>query len=88
MPGYREVTGLSEAVVNPGTVAWFSILAGYKAIGALMQGMNAMAAGANHLVTSAYLVSALPLSHRIWREAAGALEAAMAATEAEMEVVS
>ncbi len=85
---YREVTGLSEEIVNPATVAWFSILGGYKAIGALMQGMNAMAAGANHLVTSAYLVSALPLSHRIWREAADALEGAMAATEVQMEVAS
>jgi aminoglycoside phosphotransferase (APT) family kinase protein len=85
---YREVTGLSEDVVNPGTVAWFSILGGYKAIGALMQGMNAMAAGANHLITSAYLVSALPLSHRIWREAATGLEAAMAATELQMEAAS
>jgi hypothetical protein len=33
-------------------------------------------------------VSALPLSHRIWREAATGLEAAMAATELQMEAAS
>jgi len=74
---YREVTGLSEEVVNPLTIAWFAILAGYKALGGMLQGMAAMANGQNHLLASAYLVSAMPFTHRMWREGVQAMEAAM-----------
>jgi aminoglycoside phosphotransferase (APT) family kinase protein len=78
---YCEASGLSLEVVNPLTVGWFSILAGYKALGGLMQGMAAMAGGDNHLITSAYLVSALPFTHRLWREGVAAMEQAIAAME-------
>ena len=65
---YCEVTGLDEEVVNPSTVAWFTVAAGYKSMGALLQGIAAVATGDNHLITSAYLVSAMPFIHRLWRE--------------------
>lgn len=79
---YCEVTGLSEEVVNPLTVGWFSILGGYKALGGVLQGMAAMAGGANHLITSAYLVSAMPFTHRMWRQGVAGIEAAMTQMEA------
>jgi len=82
---YCDVTGLSEEIVNPLTVGWFAILGGYKSFGGLLQGMAAMAAGQNHLLTSAYLVSAMPFTHRLWRESVRGMEMALAA---QMEAVS
>ncbi|HEX6393856.1 MAG TPA: phosphotransferase family protein [Acidimicrobiales bacterium] len=85
---YCEVTGLGDEIVNPATVAWFAVAAGFKAFGGLLEGMAALAAGSNHLVTSAYLVSAMPFSHRLWRDSVRGLEAAMTGIESGMEVVS
>ena len=63
---YCELTGLSLEVVNPLTVGYFSILAGVKPFGAMLAGLAAMARGENQLLTSAYLVSAEPFTHRLW----------------------
>jgi aminoglycoside phosphotransferase (APT) family kinase protein len=82
---YCAVSGLSADVVNPVTIGYFSILAGVKALGALMQGMAEMSGGRNHLVTSAYLVSALPHTHRLWRNAASVVESAVDALTAQMD---
>jgi aminoglycoside phosphotransferase (APT) family kinase protein len=82
---YREVTGLSEEVVNPLTIAWFAVASGYKALGGLLGGIASMAAGTNRLITSAYLVSAMSLSHGMWRETVRGLEAAMTMTGARAE---
>jgi aminoglycoside phosphotransferase (APT) family kinase protein len=79
---YCELTGASPEVVNPLTVGYFSILAGAKAFGAMLGGIAAMARGENHLLTSAYLVSAEPFTHRLWMGGTRRLEAAMAALEA------
>jgi aminoglycoside phosphotransferase (APT) family kinase protein len=85
---YCEVTGLGEDIVNPLTVAWFAVAAGFKALGGLLQGIAALSAGANHLMTSAYLVSAMPFSHRLWRDNIRGLEAAMATIASQMEAAS
>jgi hypothetical protein len=85
---YCEATGLSEEIINPLTVGWFSILGGYKSLGSLLQGMGAMARGQNHLLTSAYLLSALPFTHRMWRQGVSGMEAAMAGIDLQMEAVS
>jgi aminoglycoside phosphotransferase (APT) family kinase protein len=74
---YCEATGLSLEVVNPLTVGYFAILAGAKALGQLLDGISALDAGHNHAVVSAYLVSALPFSHNLWRQGVAAMEAAM-----------
>lgn len=74
---YCEVTGLTEDIINPVSIGWFAILAGYKSLGGVINGLGAMAKGDNHLLTSAYLVSAIPLSHKIWRENVAAMQAAM-----------
>jgi aminoglycoside phosphotransferase (APT) family kinase protein len=85
---YCEVTGLTDDIVNPMTVAWFAVAGGYKALAGLLGGIAALGAGDNHLITSAYLVSAIPFSHRLWRENVRGLEAAMTATQTQMETAS
>jgi aminoglycoside phosphotransferase (APT) family kinase protein len=82
---YCKASGLTPDVVNPLTVAYFSILGGAAAIGNLLQGIAAMAKGQNHLITSAYLTSAVAFTHRLWREGVLGLEAAMAAMHAPLE---
>ena len=76
---YCDITGAPAEVVNPLTVGYFSILAGVKAFGALLGGIAAMARGENHLLTSAYLVSAEPFTHNLWMQGTRQLEAAMEA---------
>jgi aminoglycoside phosphotransferase (APT) family kinase protein len=85
---YCEVTGLDEEVVNPSTVAWFSVAAGYKSMGALLQGIAALATGDNHLITSAYLVSAMPFIHRLWRETVHQLEATAVVAQSKVKAAS
>ena len=82
---YCKASGLTSDVVNPLTVAYFSILGGAAAIGNLLQGIAAMADGHNHLITSAYLTSAVAFTHRLWREGVLGLEAAMEAMRAPLE---
>jgi len=82
---YCKASGLTPDVVNPLTVAYFSILGGAAAIGNLLQGIAAMAERQNHLITSAYLTSAVAFTHRLWREGVLGLEAAMAAMHAPLE---
>jgi aminoglycoside phosphotransferase (APT) family kinase protein len=76
---YCDMTGSSPEVINPLSVGYFSILAGVKAFGALLGGIAAMARGENHLLTSAYLVSAEPFTHNLWLQGTRQLEAAMEA---------
>jgi aminoglycoside phosphotransferase (APT) family kinase protein len=73
---YCEVTGLTPDVVNPLTIGYFSMLSGVRALGALMDGIAAMARGDNQLITSAYLVSVMPFTHRMWRGATRLMEMA------------
>jgi len=81
---YCEVSGLTADVVNPLTIGYFAILGGSKPLGAAVQGITDLARGDSRAITSAYLVSALPFSHRLWRDGAAGLEAAMAQVEALM----
>jgi aminoglycoside phosphotransferase (APT) family kinase protein len=82
---YCKASGLTPDVVNPLTVGYFSILGGAAAIGNLLGGIAAMADGQNHLITSAYLTSAVAFTHRLWREGVLGLEAAIAAMQSQME---
>jgi hypothetical protein len=84
---YCEVTGLTLDVVNPLTIAYFSILSGVRALGGMLGGIAEMAHGRNHLITSAYLVSAMPFTHQMWRQAAQLIEGASQALESQMEAV-
>jgi aminoglycoside phosphotransferase (APT) family kinase protein len=84
---YCDLTGYGPEVVNPLTVGYFSILAGVKAFGALLGGIAAMARGENHLLTSAYLVSAEAFTHNLWMQGTRQLEAAMAGLSQQMPSV-
>ena len=75
---YCEVTGLGPDVVNPLTVGYFAILSGAKALAGMLHGVTALAAGENHGMQNAYLVSALPFSHDLWRQGTAGIDAAMA----------
>lgn len=75
---YCEVTGLGQDVVNPLTIGWFAILSGARALGAALGGIGALDRGENHAITSAYLTSALPFSHNLWRQGVAGIEAAQA----------
>jgi aminoglycoside phosphotransferase (APT) family kinase protein len=79
---YCEVTGLGADVVNPLTIGYFSILAGAKALGGLLQGITALAHGDNHSIMSAYLVSAIPFSHNLWRQG---IQTAVAQAESRLD---
>jgi hypothetical protein len=57
-------------------------------MGALLQGIAAVATGDNHLITSAYLVSAMPLMHGLWRETVHALEVDAADARSTVEAAS
>jgi aminoglycoside phosphotransferase (APT) family kinase protein len=83
---YAELSGLSAEVVNPATVAYFSILGGAKAFGQLLRGIAALARGETSVLTTAYLVSAESFTHRLWMGATRQLDA-MAALQRQMEVV-
>ena len=85
---YCDVTGLDDDVVNPLTIAWFTVAAGYRSIGSLLGGIAGVATGDNHLITSAYLVSAMPLMHRLWRETVRQLEAAAESARSTVEAAS
>ena len=76
---YCEITGSAAEVVNPLTVGYFAILAGVRSFGALLGGIAEMARGENHLVTTAYLVSAEAFAHNLWMQGTRQLEAAMEA---------
>jgi aminoglycoside phosphotransferase (APT) family kinase protein len=80
---YCEVTGLTTDVVNPLTIAYFSILSGVRALGGVLNGIAEMAHGRNGLITSAYLVSVMPFTHQMWRQATQIIEA----TTRQMEAV-
>jgi hypothetical protein len=78
---YCEVSGLTLDVVNPLTIGYFAILGGARPLGAAVQGIGDLARGESRAITSAYLVSSLPFSHRLWRDGAAGLEGAMAQLE-------
>ncbi len=84
---YREITGSPAEVVNPLSVGYFSILAGVRSFGALLGGIAEMARGENHLLTTAYLVSAEAFAHKLWMQGTRQLEAAMGALAQQMETV-
>jgi aminoglycoside phosphotransferase (APT) family kinase protein len=83
---YAELAGLTAEVVNPATIAYFSILGGAKAFGQLLRGIAALARGEGSALTTAYLVSAESFTHRLWMGATRQLDA-MAALAHHMEAV-
>lgn len=63
---YRELTGLSEEVVNPQTVAYFTVLSSFNVFSNVV-GMTARIAKGEKMGSSvAYMTNAVPYMHSAW----------------------
>jgi aminoglycoside phosphotransferase (APT) family kinase protein len=63
---YRELTGMSEAAMNPAAVSYFVVLSGWRAFGAVLDGISRFTNGESNLLLSAYLVSPWSLACDEW----------------------
>jgi aminoglycoside phosphotransferase (APT) family kinase protein len=63
---YRELTGMSEEQMNPEVVSYFVILSGWRAFGAVLDGITRFVNGENSLLLSAYLISPWSLACSEW----------------------
>jgi len=63
---YREKTGLSEEVVNPATLAYFTVFASLGVFTNVIGATAAMARGQASGMTVAYMTSAIPSMHGIY----------------------
>ena len=63
---YREATGLSEEVVNPESVAYFTVFASLTVFGNVIGATAAMARGQASGMTVAYMTNAIPSMHSIY----------------------
>jgi len=61
---YREISGLGDEVVNPDTVAYFSILAAGRAVRGVVRQVRALAEGRNSSMVTAFSALALAPMHR------------------------
>jgi aminoglycoside phosphotransferase (APT) family kinase protein len=73
---YRQLSGLSEDVVNPATIAYFTVLASVKVFLGLMGPAAAFARGEKGSVAVAYSVNAQVFLHQVWMNATQAIEGA------------
>lgn len=67
---YRDRSGLSDDVVNPGTITYFSTLAAVKVFQGVVGAIDAFSAGLNTAVATGYMVGALTTGHEQWLAAA------------------
>jgi len=73
---YRELTGLGPEIVNPLTVAYFSILPAMRVFAGVLAAQEAFADGENSSVRNGYLVGAVVGAYEGWFNAARQIEAA------------
>ena len=74
---YRERTGLSEEVVNPLTVAYFSVLGAVNVYVNVIGQVAAFARGETTSLTAAYNTGAQAYAHMVWVMATQGLQAVM-----------
>ncbi len=74
---YRELTGMSEQAMNPAAVSYFVVLSGWRAFGAVLDGISRFANGESSLLLSAYLVSPWSLACDEWLRITETLGAAL-----------
>lgn len=79
---YRERTGLDAQLVNPLTVAYFSILPSMRVFAGVLAAQEAFADGENSSVRNGYLVGAVVGAYEGWFNAAQQIEEAIAAMDA------
>lgn len=63
---YRERTGLSESVVNPATVAYFTVFAALGVFANVIGATAAMARGQASGMNVAYMTNAIPFMHGVY----------------------
>jgi hypothetical protein len=63
---YRELTGLSEDVVNPATVAYFTVLSSGPVFFNILKMTTRLARGENMGMNVAYMTNAMPYMHSAW----------------------
>ena len=66
---YRERTGLSEEVVNPATVAYFTVLASLSVFANVIQQTAKMAREETTAMSVAYMTNAIPFMHGVFIDA-------------------
>jgi len=71
---YRELTGRSEAEVNPAVVSYFLILGVVGTVRRLLEGGAAFARGENHLLASLFNLNSVQFGHMMWMQAMTQLE--------------
>lgn len=70
---YRLLTGMSEEAMNPSAVLYFAVLSGWRAFGAVLDGITRFVRGESNLLLSAYLVSPWSLACAEWLRITDAL---------------
>ncbi len=63
---YRELTGFSEEVVNPATVAYFTVLSSATVFFNLIAQTASMTRGETTAMSIAYMTNAMPFMHGVW----------------------
>ena len=66
---YREKTGLSEELVNPATVAYFTVLGSLAVFGAVLEQTAAMSRQRSGAMSVAYMTNAIPFMHSVFIDA-------------------
>jgi aminoglycoside phosphotransferase (APT) family kinase protein len=66
---YREVTGLSEEIINPATVAYFTVLSSAAVFFNLIKMTSSCARGETTAMQIAYMTNAMPFMHGNWIDA-------------------
>lgn len=82
---YRELTGASEAAINPAALSYFVILGSWRAFDQIVDGFSAISMGANAPLLTAYLISPWSLSCSAWLQLTKDLDA-MKTSSSQMEV--
>jgi len=73
---YCERTGLSAEVVNPATIAYFTVLGSLKVFSGIQRQVATMTRGDAGSTAIAYTILLQSSIHRVWMDALGALDAA------------
>ncbi len=79
---YRELTGFTEAQVNPAVIAYFLILGVVGTVRRLLEGGAEYARGNNTLLASLFNLNSVQFGQSVWIPVSQQLEAAFAAAEA------
>jgi aminoglycoside phosphotransferase (APT) family kinase protein len=75
---YRELTGLSEAQVNPVVISYFLVLGVIGTVRRLLEGAAAFANGTNRLLASLFNARSVMFGQRMWVDATRQLEPLLA----------